>query len=498
MREYWHGLEGYHTESERNLRRRGEGRERRRAVSSPVQYDPERVFGSVGESYEGGGVDGDGAREDEVRRRYLDALSGEERRLAEEEGEEEFAMRTAAGETNAGRKNMMGRLLSTFACRPGTVTPLHTAIPNPNNTNAPTTPAVPTTPKKYSLAYLSHKIGRTQKREEEAKLRERLMAIRLPESSAPRTHHIEDTNNPTEIPLLIPKPKAKRRKDSTQINPPSLVPNLESRTQSVIGPPVVLSQMIQRAPGSVRVPTPLPVSVAASDVEVSGVEEEGQRKPRQEHSGSSLSDRLRQTQLEDLPLQQDAAQEIRDLMMALERDQGEAASTPAQHVHTSPHNPNTNTSPSQKAHELPAGFSTSSHQASPSPHETLERHFRTQRIRPATSHSSNLTLPRSYRVPEGHGGGRGVLRVTNVVVQGKGEDIGGVGEEEGSRNEGGEAEEEGVNNADNSGGGGASNAVEDQETDAGELETGAEEKKGDTLVQGILDGNGGEDITEAG
>jgi len=243
----------------------------------------------------------------------------------------------------------------------------------------------------------------------------------------------------------------------------------------------------------------LPVSVAVSDVKVSGVEEE-QRSPRQEHSGSSLSDRLRQTQLEDLPLQQDAAQEIRDLMMALERDQGEAASTPAQHVRTAPHNPNTNTNTprAQQADELPAGFSTSSPQASLSPHETLERHFRTQRIRPATSHSSNLTLPRSYRVPEGHGGGRGVLRVTNVVVQGKGEDIGGVGEEEGLRNEGGEAEEEGVNNADNSGGGGASNAVEDQEADAGELETGAEEKKGDTLVQGILDGNGGEDIPEAG
>ncbi|KAI4634292.1 uncharacterized protein J4E87_001465 [Alternaria ethzedia] len=245
MREYWLGLEGYHTESERNLRRRGEGRGRRRTVSSPVQYDPERVFGSVGESYEGGGGEG-GEREDEVRRRYLDALTGEERRMAENEEDEEFAMRTSSGETNAGRKNMMNRLLSTFTCRPGTVTPLHTTIPIPNDTNTPTTP------KKYTLAYLSHKINRTQKRQEEAKLRERLMALRLAEPSAPRTHHINNINNPTEIPVLIPKPKAKKRKDSTQPNPPSLVPNLESRTQSVIGPPVGLSQMIQRAPGSVR------------------------------------------------------------------------------------------------------------------------------------------------------------------------------------------------------------------------------------------------------
>ncbi|KAI4611929.1 hypothetical protein J4E80_007380 [Alternaria sp. BMP 0032] len=513
MKEYWHGLEGYHTESERNLRRRGEGRGRRRTVSSPVQYDAERVFGSVGESYEGGGVDGDGTREDEVRRRYLDALTGEERRMAEQEEDEEFAMRTSSGETNVGRKNMMNRLLSTFACRPGTVTPLHTTIPNPNATNATTTttPAIPTTPKKYTLAYLSHKIHRTQKHEEEAKLRERLMALRLAEPSAPRTHHIEDINsnninNPTEIPVLIPKPKAKRRKDSTQPNPPSLVPNLESRTQSVIGPPVGLSQMIQRAPGSVRVvtPTPLPVSVAVSDGEVEGVEESGQRGPRQEHSGSSLSDRLRQTQLEDLPLQQDAAKEIRDLMMALERDQGEVASTPAKHGYTAPHNANTNTPAIQRADELPAGFSTSSPQASVSPHENLERHFRTQRqvnergtqrIRTITSQSSSRTLPRSYRVPEGHDGGRGVLRVTNAVVQG--EELEG-SNEVGVGVDGGEAEEEGVNDAEN--GGGASSPVESQQAGTQELETGAEEK-GENLLQNN-NNNGdedcGKDIPEAG
>ncbi|KAI4605161.1 hypothetical protein J4E83_010792 [Alternaria metachromatica] len=502
MREYWHGLEGYHTESERNLRRRGERRGRRRTVSSPVQFDPERVFGSVGESYEGGGVEGDGEREDEVRRRYLNALTGEERRMTEEE-DEEFAMRTSSGETNAGRKNMMNRLLSTFACRPGTVTPLHTTIPIPNDTNTPTTP------KKYTLAYLSHKIHRTQKREEEAKLRERLMALRLAEPSAPQTHHIENINNPTETPVLIPKPKAKRRKDSTQPNPPSLVPNLESRTQSVIGPPVGLSQMIQRAPGSVRVATPLPVSVTVSDVEVEGVEgvegveESGQRGPRQEHSGSSLSDRLRKTQLEDLPLQQDAAREIRDLMMALERDQHHLITkpTPPQHSDTAPHNANTNAPAIQRADELPAGFSTSSPQASVSPHETLTRHFRTQRqvnergtqrIRTITSQSSSRTLPRSYRVPEGHGGGRGVLRVTNVVMQGE--------ELEGSNEvgvgvgvDGGEAEVD----ESSGGGGGADNLVENQQADVEALEADVEEEKGETLLQGIPDGNGGEDISQA-
>ncbi|KAI4703648.1 hypothetical protein J4E89_009870 [Alternaria sp. Ai002NY15] len=498
--EYWLGLEGYHTESERNLRRRGEDRGRRRTVSSPVQYDAERVFGSVGESYEGGGVDGDGERQDEVRRRYLDALTGEERRMAEGEEEEEFAMRTSSGETNAGRKNMMNRLLSTFACRPGTVTPLHTTIPIPNdtNTNTPTTPAVPITPKKYTLAYLSHKIHRTQKHEEEARLRERLMALRLAEPSAPQTHHIKDINNPTEIPVLIPKPKAKRRKDSTQPNPnpPSLVPNLESRTQSVIGPPVGLSQMIQRAPGSVRVVTPLPVPVAVSDVEVEGVEgvgESGQRGPRQEHSGSSLSDRLRKTQLEDLPLQQDAAQEIRDLMMALERDQNQNLPTtsPAQHVRIAPHNANTNAPAIQRADELPAGFSTSSPHIQPSlsPHENLERHFRTQRqvnerfirpVRAITSQSSSRTLPRSYRVPEGHGGGRGVLRVRNVVVQGEGD--------------------EGINEVGVGVGvdGGANSLVENQQDGTEELAAGGEEQKGESLLRYNSDEEGGRHVTEAG
>ncbi|KAI4667530.1 uncharacterized protein J4E79_002219 [Alternaria viburni] len=496
MREYWHALEGYHTESERNLKRRGEGRGRRRTVSSPVQYDPERVFGSVGESYEGGGGEG-GEWEDEVRRRYLDALSGEERRMAEEEDEEEFAMRTAAGETNAGNKNMMNRLLRTFACRPGTVTPIQTTIPTPTNTNTPTTPAIPTTPKKYTLAYLSHKIGRTQKREEEAKLRERLMALRLAEPSAPRTHHIEYINNPTEIPVLIPKPKAKRRKDSTQPNPPSLVPNLQSRTQSVIGPPVGLSQMIQRAPGSVRVVTPLPVPASSETGSSDGergeeVEEEVQRGPRQEHSGSSLSDRLRQTQLEDLPLQQDAAREIRDLMMALERDQHHLITkpTPPSHSGTASYDIDTQRPPIQRADELPGGFSTPSPQASVSPHETLERHFRTQRqvnerfirpIRAITSQSSSRTLPRSYRVPEGHSGGRGVLRIRNLVVQGEGE------------GEGEEVEGE-VGIDDRNGGGSASRIVENERTGTEELETDAEEEKKETLLRDIPDGNGGDDI----
>ncbi|KAI4641974.1 uncharacterized protein J4E78_010275 [Alternaria triticimaculans] len=330
------------------------------------------------------------------------------------------------------------------------------------------------------------------------------MALRLAEPSAPRTHHIENINNPTEIPVLIPKPKAKRRKDSTQPNPPSLVPNLESRTQSVIGPPVGLSQMIQRAPGSVRVMTPLPVSVS-SETGSSGGErgEEVQRGPRQEHSGSSLSDRLRQTQLEDLPLQRDAAKEIRDLMMALERDQGEVAGTPAQYAggHGPPNGVDTDATPIERLGELPAGFSrpemtsSSAHtQPSLSPHETLERHFRTQRqvnerfirpVRAITSQSSSRTLPRSYRVPEGHGGGRGVLRVTNAVVQGEGEGS----TEVGVGVDGGE---------DGKGGGSANNVVENQQDGTEDLEADAEEQKGESLLRYNGDEEGGRDVTEAG
>lgn len=479
--EYWHGLDGYHTESERNLRRRGEERGRRRAVSSPVQHNADRVFGSVGENHQGGEGEG-GEREDEVRRRYLDGLSDEARvRAEEEEEEEEFAMRTGAEETNEKRKNMMGRLLSTFACRPGTVTPMCTAVPIPNDTDASTTPAVSNTPRKYGMTYLSHKIGRTQKREEEARLRERLMAIQIRARAETRTQHIEDINTPTEVPVLIPQTKARRRKDSTQPNPPSRVPNLESRTLSLIGPPVDLSQIIHWAPESIRTPTPVP----KANTDVEGVEEDGKHGPRQKHSGSSLSDRLRQTQLEDLPLQSDAAQEIRNLMMALERDQGEAASTPTQHSDIAPHDPNPNTTSLQQADELPGGFSISSQYPSLSPHETLERHFRTQRhvnerytrrIRPTTSHSSSLTLPRSYRVPEGHGGVRGVLRFTNMVVQGEGEDeenIGGVGEGDER------CEEVGVEvRVDESNSDGTNSVVENQQASIDEVETDAEEKNG--------------------
>ncbi|KAI4942468.1 hypothetical protein J4E91_010065 [Alternaria rosae] len=491
--EYWHGLEGYHKESERNLRRRGEGRGRRRAISSPVQYNTDCVFGSVGENHQGGGGEG-GEREDEVRRRYLDGLSEEGRVRAEEE----FAMRTEAEEINAKRKNMMERLLSTFACRPGTVTPMCTAVPIPNDTDATTTPAVFNTQRKYGMTYLSQKIGRTQKKEEEARLRERLTADRVPATAEPRTQHIEDINTPTEIPVLISKEK--RRKDSTQPNPPSLMPNLESRTQSVIGPPVDLSQMIQRAPESIRTPTPVP----KANTDVEGVEKDGKHGPRQKHSGSSLSDRLRQTQLEDLPLRSDAAQEIRNLMMALERDQGEAASTPAERSDTAPHDPNPNTISLQQADELPGGFSISSQHPSLSPHETIEKHFRTQRqvnerytrrIRPTTSHSSSLTLPRSYRVPEGHGSGRGVLRVTNMVVHGEGEkeDIGGVGEGD---EECEEVEVEvGVDDSNNDG---ANSVVENQQASIDEVETGAEEKRGESLLQDNHDKEGRNDLPETG
>jgi hypothetical protein len=129
-----------------------------------------------------------------------------------------------------------------------------------------------------------------------------------------------------------------------------------SQTQGVIGPPVDLSKMIQRAPESIRTSSPLP----GSDAEPLRIRRDVDRVPIQAHSdsSSSLSDRLRQTKLEDLPLRFGAAEEIRNLMLTLERDQNESTNIPIQHEDrlSGGFNPTTKL-PTRQTNELPGGFS---------------------------------------------------------------------------------------------------------------------------------------------
>ncbi|CAN9469183.1 unnamed protein product [Alternaria alternata] len=371
IQEYWHDLRSYNTESERHLRR-GEAptNRRQRSASSPVQHRDERILGSVGGEYE-------------------NHVGGE---LEGEQG----------GQPGEKKVNIVGRLLSTLTCRPGAVSPDDAAVPVKHDQ---TVGMVSIVPRKYAMAFLSRKTNQTQRKEEDGRLKERLLGLQIP---PPHEKTTRDTGN----------------------------------SSGVIGPPVDLSKMIQRAPESIRTPSPLP----GSDAEPLRMMREIERVPRQAHSdsSSSLSDRLRKTKLEDLPLRFGAAEEIRNLMLTLERDQNGPTNLPVQYEDRLSHGFNSTAElPTRQANELPGGFSrpensTIPHKSSfsPSPRETLQRHFDTQRqanrqyaqrVRAAKSHSSNLTLPPNFRAPEIHADSPSIsLEPSRSVEVANAEDIGGM------------------------------------------------------------------------
>ncbi|CAN9432953.1 unnamed protein product [Alternaria alternata] len=381
-REYWHGLQRYNTESERHLRR-GEAptNRRQRSASSPVQHRDERTLESAGGEYE---------------HHVGDALEGEQ-----------------GGQPGEKKVNIVGRLLSTLICRPGAVSPDDAAVPVKHDQ---TVGMVSIVPRKYVMAFLSRKTNQTQrKKEEEARLRERLLGLQIPPPHKTTTTDTGNTSRVREDGQRIPR--AKRGDKDKRSRPKPRVVNVGSQTQGATVPPVDLSKMIQRAPESIRTLSPLP----ESDAGPSGIRRNIERVPRQAHSdsSSSLSDRLRKTKLEDLPLRFGAAEEIRNLMLTLERDQNGPTNIPVRHEDRLSGGANSTTKlPTGQANELPGGFSrpenfTIPHKSSfsPSPRETLQRHFDTQRqanrqyaqrVRAAQSHSSNLTLPPNFRVPELH------------------------------------------------------------------------------------------------
>ncbi|RYN19014.1 hypothetical protein AA0112_g11317 [Alternaria arborescens] len=381
IQEYWHDLRSYNTESERHLRR-GEAptNRRQRSASSPVQHRDECVLGSIGGEYEhhvGGELDGE-----------------------------------RGGQVGEKKVNIVGRLLSTLTCRPGAVSPDDAAVPVKHDQ---TVGMVSIVPRKYAMAFLSRKTNQTQRKEEDGRLKERLLGLQIP---PPHEKMTRDTGNSSDVKEEAHQiPRAKRGHEDKQSRPKPRIVNVGSQTQGVIGPPVDLSKMIQRAPESIRTSSPLP----GSDTGPLGIRRNIERVPRQAHSDSSsnLSDRLRQTKLEDLPLRYGAAEEIRSLMLTLERDQNGPTDLPVQHGDRLSGGFNSTTKlPTRQANELPGGFSrpensTIPHKSSfsPSPRETLQRHFHTQRqanrqyaqrVRAAKSHSSNLTLPPNFCAPEMH------------------------------------------------------------------------------------------------
>ncbi|CAN9410073.1 unnamed protein product [Alternaria sp. RS040] len=382
IQEYWHDLRGYNTESERHLRR-GEAstNRRQRSASSPVQHRDERTIGFVGGKYE---------------HHVGDELEGKQ-----------------GGQPGEKKVNIVGRLLSTLTCRPGAVSPDDAAVPVKHDQ---TVGMVSIIPRKYAMAFLSRKTGQTQRKEEqEARLGERLLGLQIPPPDEDTKRNTGNTSIVREETQRISRTK---RVNEDKVSRPKIrVVNVGSQTQGVIGPPVDLSKMIQRAPESIRTPSPLPGSDAGPSEMRSNIE----RVPRQARSdsSSSLSDRLRKTTLEDLPLRFGAAEEIRNLMLTLERDQKGPTNTPVQREDTLSDGFDANTTPpTGQTNELPGGFSRPENSTMPhkssftlSPRETLQRHFNTQRqanrqyaqrVRAAKSHSSNLTLPPNFRAPEMH------------------------------------------------------------------------------------------------
>ncbi|KAL1794071.1 hypothetical protein ACET3X_007492 [Alternaria dauci] len=394
--QYWQDLQGYNTESEQHLRRGEAPRNRRqRAASSPVQYRNERILGSAGEEY---------------GRRVGDEM--------------EVEQRGQAGEKK--KVNMVGRFLNTFTCRPGSVSPDGAAVPVKNDEAVGMVSIVP---RKYARAFLSRKNGRTQKKEEDERIHERLLGSQIIPLHDKTTWNAENkrgarrepqSNSQTKIGEGDNRPRSKPR-----------VVNVGSQMQGVIGPPVDLSKMIQRAPESIRTPSPL----LGSNVWPSGAGENTEHVSRQAHSesSSSLGDRLRRTRLEDLPLHFGAAEEIRNLMLDLERDQNKQTASPVQQRdELSDGFYATTTLPTGRANELPGGFSRpedpiTPHNpaSSPSPRETLQRHFNSQReankqyahrVRAAKSHSSNLTLPPNFRAPEIHSSSLSISREPSPLM----------------------------------------------------------------------------------
>jgi hypothetical protein len=320
IQEYWHGLQRYNTESERHLRR-GEAptNHRQRSASSPVQHRDERILGSVGGEYE---------------HHVGDKLGGER-------GEQ-------AGEKKV---NIVGRLLGTLTCRPGAVSPDDAAVPVKHDQ---TVGMVSIVPRKYAMAFLSRKTGRTQRKEEDGRLRERLLGLQV---SPPHEKTTRDTGNSSGVKEEAQRiPRAKRGDEDKRSRPKPRIVNVGIQTQGVIGPPADLSKMIQRAPESIRTSSPLP----GSDAEPLRMRRDVERVPRQAHSdsSSSLSDRIRQTKLEDLPLRFGAAEEIRNLMLTLERDQNGSTNLPIQHEDRLSGGFNSTTKlHTGQANELPGGFS---------------------------------------------------------------------------------------------------------------------------------------------
>lgn len=456
-RSYWDTLSCYHSGSSRSASRNSSLVAKRSTGIQPnsLSFSPVRkgLLDSLAHPHGETATSG-------IENAFISSLNPGERRLAQDtmgrvseatsrvvrsvRSEESFttAVRQEAGDDARGRKRSgADRLRDTFGCRPETFTP---EFPARTVENEAQPPDVATVPKKFGMAYLARKMRNPQtiwKRSKEQLIqgREEVQDAGIAAEEETREH---DTRTQTQtrdqaFETTIPEP---RNEDTTNENnqttnaQPVHIPNKPQHTPEptppaspITPPPPTITT--PHTPSAPQTPNLLSIPKTRSSSQPPHQPSPHQRRSASSGSPSSLSDRLRATRLEDLRLRSETAQEIRNLMLDIDRDRrqsGTFTSTTPTTLSTAAAAAATGTTApvvvprpvgggSQSVAttpELPGGFTVADSPGS-GVRGALERHFRVRREshdgdggegakNSLRSQSSNATLPRSYRAPEIH------------------------------------------------------------------------------------------------
>ncbi|KAL6166907.1 hypothetical protein ACJQWK_06361 [Exserohilum turcicum] len=313
-----------------------------------------------------------------------------------------------------------GKLCQSLTCRTGATSPDGPARSVDPEMQSADVAAVP---KKFGMAYLTRKmrsdpVGWRKYKDKQRKIHESTRGEVIAIDEEDKQHDAGAQKQNIE---LQPMQQSSQQELETP-TPKSGVETSAGENHGDAAPPVQLSNTIQREPEGIisssptlspSIPGPSHASPApreparertATRIRATSQPPQSMQQ-RSESSRSSLSERLRTTRLEDLRLHSDTAQEIRELMLDLDRDRSQSMSKAT----GSRHRP--------ALGELPGGFTSTnpteaSSRRSKSPRGALERHFQTlqeandeARHRgqtPLRSQPSNLTLPRSFKAPTTH------------------------------------------------------------------------------------------------
>ncbi|KAJ6287086.1 hypothetical protein J3E71DRAFT_366657 [Bipolaris maydis] len=366
-------------------------------------------------------------------------------------------VRSEAGDDARGRKRSgADRLRDTFGCWPETFTPESPARAVENEVQPPD---VATVPKKFGVTYLARKMRNPQtiwkrSKEQLRQTRGEVQDAGIAAAEETREHDIRtqtqtQIQNRDQMPeTTIPEPRnedtTNENNQTTDATHPVQIPNKLQHTPETTPPasPPPLSTSTPTTPiaataaaaGTALHPPSQPQTPTLSipKTRSSSQPSHQRRSASSGSSPSSLSDRLRTTRLEDLRLRSETAQEIRNLMLDIDRDRRQSGSFTSPTITSSSSTPTTTAAATTSATatpivvvprpgvaaaqssaattpELPGGFTVADSPGS-AVRGALERHFR---LRRESSHdgeagtelrsqASNATLPRSYRAPEIH------------------------------------------------------------------------------------------------